>query len=318
MAKELADHRQRHAARNEQRREGVAQIMDADGGQFGLFTDILPKPLDVLKRLAFDVARKHPLAISGHPQPDRAQQRGGGSTDRRAMQAALLRGGRRLDPDSGFQIELIPSCAQHFAASRAGEQDQAHCICGAPVRMGIERGGQPLRSRQEMIELLQGVVEHGTGQAASMPGGVAGKTGTSQDYRDAWFIGFTDELVVGVWVGNDDRSPMKGVTGGSLPARTWKRFVRKATPLLDRPDIPVLASGSDEGTQARDAAPASCDVAACESAYHSFRASDCTYQPYRGRRRICEKTSSATSDRRNSEDRGSYTEAELLFPFASL
>ena len=72
-----------------------------------------------------------------------------------------------------------------------------------------------------MIELLRGVVEHGTGQAASMPGGVAGKTGTSQGYRDAWFIGFTDELVVGVWVGNDHRSPMKGVTGGSLPARIW-------------------------------------------------------------------------------------------------
>ena len=212
-----------------------------------------------------------------------------------------------------------------FASVRAGRRVEpwgigAFGLEGHALRpLGVPAGdGQPLRSRQEMIELLQGVVEHGTGQAASMPGGVAGKTGTSQDYRDAWFVGFTDELVVGVWVGNDDHSPMKGVTGGSLPARTWKRFVRKATPLLDRPDIPVLASGSDEGTQALDAAPASCDVAACESAYHSFRASDCTYQPYRGRRRVCEKTSSATSDRRDSEDRGSYTEAELLFPFTSV
>ena len=85
MAEELADHRQRHAARNEQRREGVAQIVDADGGQFGLRPHIFPEPLDVLKRLAFGLARKHPFTIFRHAQPDRAQQRGSGSADRRAM-----------------------------------------------------------------------------------------------------------------------------------------------------------------------------------------------------------------------------------------
>jgi membrane peptidoglycan carboxypeptidase len=53
---------------------------------------------------------------------------------------------------------------------------------------------------------------------------VAGKTGTSQDHRDAWFVGFTDDLVVGVWTGNDDRSPMKGMTGGSLPAQICKKL----------------------------------------------------------------------------------------------
>ena len=55
-----------------------------------------------------------------------------------------------------------------------------------------------------------------------------GKTGTSQDYRDAWFIGFAGNLVVGVWVGNDDFTPMKGITGGSLPAEIWSRFMRGA------------------------------------------------------------------------------------------
>ena len=59
------------------------------------------------------------------------------------MQAALLRGSRRLDPDGGFQIELIPARAQHFAAPGAGPQDQPHRIGGAPVRMGIESGRQP-------------------------------------------------------------------------------------------------------------------------------------------------------------------------------
>ncbi len=85
MAEELADHRQRHAAGHEQRREGVAQIMNSDGGQFGLRPDVFPEPLDVLKRLALGLARKHPFAIFGHALPDRAQQRGGRGADRRAM-----------------------------------------------------------------------------------------------------------------------------------------------------------------------------------------------------------------------------------------
>ena len=99
--------------------------------KFGLRPDIFPEPFDVLKRLAFGVAGKHPFAFFGHAQPDRAQECGGGSADRRAMQAALFRGGGRLDPDSGFEIELIPARAQHFATPRACEQDQAHRIGGA-------------------------------------------------------------------------------------------------------------------------------------------------------------------------------------------
>src|SRR5215470_5772796 len=83
----------------------------------------------------------------------------------------------------------------------------------------------------ELIGLLQGVVAHGTGRAAALKGFAAGKTGTSQDYRDAWFIGFDEQLVVGVWVGNDDHSPMKRVAGGSLPAAIWKQFIKQASPL---------------------------------------------------------------------------------------
>ena len=78
VAEELADHRQRHSARNKQRREGMAQVVDAYRGEFRLCPDIFPEPLDVLKRLAFGIARKHPLATFGHAQPDRAKQRGGG------------------------------------------------------------------------------------------------------------------------------------------------------------------------------------------------------------------------------------------------
>jgi penicillin-binding protein 1A len=75
---------------------------------------------------------------------------------------------------------------------------------------------------QALKGMMQGVVEFGTGQAAKFGPPIAGKTGTSQDFRDAWFSGFTDQYVASVWVGNDDNSSMKRVTGGSIPARIWR------------------------------------------------------------------------------------------------
>ena len=67
---------------------------------------------------------------------------------------------------------------------------------------------------------------------------MAGKTGTSQDFRDAWFVGYTANMVAAVWVGNDDGSAMKKVTGGTIPAAVWKDFVTRAGdngPLWDLP-----------------------------------------------------------------------------------
>ena len=145
---------------------------------------------------------------------------------------------------------------------------------------------QELTHQQEMNELLERVVTSGTGRGAALSdGSAAGKTGTSQDYRDAWFIGYSRDLVVGVWVGNDDRTPMHRVTGGSLPATIWRDFMTAATPILGQPDDAVadaVAAPSDG-----PATPA-CDVKACSTAYSSFRSSDCTYQPYSGPRRLCE------------------------------
>jgi penicillin-binding protein 1A len=80
-----------------------------------------------------------------------------------------------------------------------------------------------------MNRMLRAVVTNGTGTRAAFPGAeVAGKTGTSQDYRDAWFIGYTSELVAGVWVGNDDNSPTKQVTGGLIPAEIWRDVIAPA------------------------------------------------------------------------------------------
>ncbi|MBV9252535.1 MAG: PBP1A family penicillin-binding protein [Acetobacteraceae bacterium] len=77
-----------------------------------------------------------------------------------------------------------------------------------------------------MARMLATVVSRGTGRAAAVPGHeVAGKTGTTQDFRDAWFIGSTDGVIIGVWLGNDDNRPMKGVIGGGPPARLFHDIV---------------------------------------------------------------------------------------------
>ena len=88
-----------------------------------------------------------------------------------------------------------------------------------------------------MDEMLAGVIAHGTGKSAALPVPAAGKTGTTQDYRDAWFIGFTADLVAGVWLGNDDDTPMNKVTGGTLPAAAWRQFMLTAT--KDMPARPL-------------------------------------------------------------------------------
>jgi len=79
-----------------------------------------------------------------------------------------------------------------------------------------------------LLELLLSSVREGTGRAAQLARPVAGKTGTTQDSRDAWFIGFTADVVVGVWVGNDNSSPTNGVAGGGMPAVMWRSFVAEA------------------------------------------------------------------------------------------
>ncbi len=79
-----------------------------------------------------------------------------------------------------------------------------------------------------MRAMLEVTVLRGTGRQAALRRFVAGKTGTSSDNRDAWFIGFTDDLVAGVWVGNDDGRPMANVSGGTLPAQIFRDFILRA------------------------------------------------------------------------------------------
>lgn len=81
---------------------------------------------------------------------------------------------------------------------------------------------------EQLTSMLQEVISTGTGKRARISDFAAGKTGTSQDNRDAWFVGFTNDLVAAVWLGNDDNSPMKNVSGSNLPAEIWQKIMTAA------------------------------------------------------------------------------------------
>ena len=89
-----------------------------------------------------------------------------------------------------------------------------------------------------LVDMMTDVVKYGTGTRAALDRPVAGKTGTSSDYRDAWFLGFTGNYITGVWFGNDDNKPMKKVTGGNLPAALWHDFMVEAE--AGKPALPLL------------------------------------------------------------------------------
>ena len=99
---------------------------------------------------------------------------------------------------------------------------------GVAAQTEAESPRLTLEERGPLLALLRSAVQDGSGRAADLPIPVFGKTGTTQDHRDAWFVGFAGDLVVGVWVGNDDQAPMKDVTGGALPAQIWRAFMQTA------------------------------------------------------------------------------------------
>ncbi len=95
----------------------------------------------------------------------------------------------------------------------------------------------------EMIKMMNSVVENGTGRRAELAGiPASGKTGTTNDWRDGWFVGYTGNFVAGVWIGNDDFSPTKRMVGGSLPAMVWHdimTYAHEGVELRQLPGLPV-------------------------------------------------------------------------------
>ncbi len=135
------------------------------------------------------------------------------------------------------EVTLLDLTASYAVFANGGFGVWPHGIVAihdASGRLLYERAGNgPGRVLEpwdaaDMTRMLMGVVRHGTGHAAQLRRPTAGKTGTSQNHRDAWFIGFTPEIVTGVWIGNDDGTAMRRVTGGGLPAKLWRAFADRA------------------------------------------------------------------------------------------
>jgi penicillin-binding protein 1A len=137
------------------------------------------------------------------------------------------------------ELSLFELTAAYAPFANGGRGVIAHGVLEVRTRAGdllYRRGGSrgrrvvAARHVAQMNQMLSAVVKSGTGRAAR-PGArpAAGKTGTSQNFRDGWFVGYTADLMAGVWVGNDNNAPMRKVTGGQTPARIWRRFIERAS-----------------------------------------------------------------------------------------
>jgi penicillin-binding protein 1A len=146
-------------------------------------------------------------------------------------------------------LELVSAYAPFANGGLAVVPHVIERIAAANGKVLYIRNEQPLgriieaRYVAMMNEMMQQTLIIGTAHKAALPGWpAAGKTGTSQDFRDAWFIGYTAHLVTGVWLGNDDGTPTKKVTGGGLPVEIWSRFMRgahKGVPVAALPGPPA-------------------------------------------------------------------------------
>ncbi|MDT8760445.1 PBP1A family penicillin-binding protein [Sphingomonas psychrotolerans] len=104
---------------------------------------------------------------------------------------------------------------------------------------------------EDLRSMLQTVVSSGTGRSAALSIPAFGKTGTTQDARDAWFIGYAGDLVAAVWIGNDDNTPIPGLSGGGIPARVWRDFMVRALG-VSLPPAPVVEEPVDNGMSLDD------------------------------------------------------------------
>ncbi|BAM93087.1 penicillin-binding protein PbpC/MrcB-like protein [Bradyrhizobium oligotrophicum S58] len=186
----------------------------------------------------------------------------------------------RLDPNPSIalgtsEVSMIELVGAYAPFSNGGLSVSPHVVTRIKTLDGkllyMRQAEQPAqviepRNAAMMNQMMQETLVSGTAKKAEIPGWVAaGKTGTSQDFRDAWFIGYTAHLVTGVWLGNDDNSPTKKATGGGLPVEVWTRFMRAAhqgVPVASLPNaqgaglVPTLAQIASQITAPSAPAPA--------------------------------------------------------------
>jgi penicillin-binding protein 1A len=164
----------------------------------------------------------------------------------------------KLEPNASLalgtsEVSLLELVGAYASFASGGNAVSPHVIERVRVAGGkllYQRTGSSLgriidaRYAGMMNTMMQETLLSGTARKAGLPGWqAAGKTGTSQDYRDAWFIGYTGHLVTGVWLGNDDSSPTKRATGGGLPVEIWSRFMKTAhqgVPVVGLPGVGSL------------------------------------------------------------------------------
>lgn len=126
----------------------------------------------------------------------------------------------------GYGIERIRTASGKVLYDHGVEKTARPAVIGSPAL-------------QYMNQMMRQVVISGTGTRAKVAGyDIAGKTGTTSDYRDAWFVGYSGGFVTAVWTGKDDNTPMKRVTGGGAPAEIWRNFMTAALPRLKSTPIP--------------------------------------------------------------------------------
>ena len=186
----------------------------------------------VAARLANEVgtnnvaATAHRLGITSQIQTDPSMALG-------AVEVSPLEMAQAYDAfaNGGFRVHAY---GIERIRTASGQVLYDHGVGKAPLAAVI---GQPALA--EMAEMMRQVVASGTGARAKIGGyDLAGKTGTTSDYRDAWFVGFTGGFVTAVWVGRDDNTPMKRVTGGGAPAEIWRGFMAPSLPRLQAQAIP--------------------------------------------------------------------------------
>lgn len=135
-------------------------------------------------------------------------------------------------PLGTFEVKVIDMAASYAAIANGGYAVWPHSIEEIYTKDGFQlyqrEPDNEIRildknNVAELTKMLVNVINYGTGRKAQIAGFGAGKTGTSQGNRDAWFVGFNNRYVAAVWLGNDDDSPMKGVSGANLPAEIWQK-----------------------------------------------------------------------------------------------
>lgn len=152
-------------------------------------------------------------------------------------------------------VKLYDMVVSYGAFANGGFRVRPYCVERVENSRGVtiyENSGPKIvkvinfETAAGMTYMLRKVVEVGTGKAANFAPNVAGKTGTTNDYRDAWFVGYTPDIVTGVWVGNDNNSKLPGITGGAMPARVFADYMKTATQNFPKSvfDYPSVGGGS--------------------------------------------------------------------------